>query len=195
MAGISVFRRPSIIKRLLLLTTLLAGVRLEAQTAMTESQVKAMFVYNFLKFVEWPVDTSVGAKDPFVVIIIGEGATADATENYLESRTIGDRPLVVRRIRWDQSLAGVRAAFILERDAKKLHRVLDAAAAAGVLTIGEGESFTSSGGVIGLLVEDRKVRFDVDTTAAQSAGLRVSSKLLALTRTVRSSTDRSGSRQ
>jgi YfiR/HmsC-like len=195
MAGTFVFRLRSIIRRLLLLTTLLVGVRLEAQTAMTESQVKAMFVYNFLKFVEWPVDTSVGAKDPFVVIIIGEGATADATENYLESRTIGDRPLVVRRIRWDQSLAGVRAAFVLERDAKKLHRVLDAAAAAGVLTIGEGESFTSSGGVIGLLVEDRKVRFDVDTTAAQSAGLRVSSKLLALTRAVRSSTDRSGSRQ
>ena len=90
---------------------------------------------------------------------------------------------------------GVRAAFVVERDAKKLHRVLGAAAAAGVLTIGEGESFTTSGGVIGLLVQDRKVRFDVDTTAAQHAGLRISSKLLALTRAVRSSTDRPGSQQ
>jgi hypothetical protein len=158
---------------------------------MGEAQVKAMFVYNFLKFVEWPVDTSVGAKDPFVVLIIGEGATADATEQFLESKSIGDRPLVIRRIRWDQPLAGARAAVVVERDAKKLHRVLDAAASAGVLTIGEGESFTTRGGVIGLLVEDRKVRFDVDTTAAQIAGLRVSSKLLALTRAVRSSTDRS----
>jgi hypothetical protein len=191
MVGTSVFRRPFIIKRLLVLATLLFGVRAEAQAPMDEAQVKAMFVYNFLKFVEWPVDTSVGAKDPFVVLIIGEGATADATEHFLESKSIGDRPLVVRRTRWDQSLAGARAAFIIERDAKKLHRVLDAAAAAGVLTIGEGESFTTRGGVIGLLVEDRKVRFDVDTTAAQVAGLRVSSKLLALTRAVRSSTDRS----
>jgi hypothetical protein len=161
------------------------------QVPMGEAQVKAMFVYNFLKFVEWPVGTSAGAKDPFVVLIIGEGATADATEQFLESKSIGDRPLVVRRTRWDQSLAGVRAAFVVERDPKKLHRVLDAAAAAGVLTIGEGEGFTTQGGVIGLLVEDRKVRFDVDTTAAQTAGLRVSSKLLALTRAVRSSTDRS----
>ena len=183
--------RRSIIKRLLILATLLFGVRVGAQAPMDEAQVKAMFVYNFLKFVEWPVDASVGAKDPFVVLIIGEGATADATEQFLESKSIGDRPLVVRRTRWDQSLAGARAAFIIERDAKKLHRVLDAAAAAGVLTIGEGESFTTRGGVIGLLVEDRKVRFDVDTTAAQIAGLRVSSKLLALTRAVRSSTDRS----
>jgi hypothetical protein len=167
----------------------------EAQGPMDESQVKAMFVYNFLKFVEWPVNASVGAKDPFVVVIIGEGATADATERFLESKTIGERPLVVRRIDWDESLAGARAAFVVERDAKKLHRILDAAAAAGVLTIGEGETFATRGGVIGLLVVDRKVRFDVDTTAAQHARLRVSSKLLALTRNVRSSSDRSGSQQ
>jgi len=195
MVEASVFRRRSITRRLLLLATLLFGVRAGAQTPMNESQVKAMFVYNFLKFVEWPADTSVGAKDPFIVLIIGEGATADATEHFLESKTIGERPLVVRRIRWDQSLAGGRAAFVVEPDAKKLRRVLEAAATAGVLTIGEGESFTTRGGVIGLLVEDRKVRFDVDTTAAQVAGLRVSSKLLALTHAVRSSTDRSGSQQ
>jgi len=187
--------RRSTIKRTLVFAALLLGARVDAQAPMDESQVKAMFVYNFLKFVEWPVDTSLRVKDPFVVVIIGEGATADATERFLESKAIGARPLVVRRTQWDQSLAGVRAAFVLEQDPKRLRRILDAAAAAGALTIGEGESFTTRGGVIGLLVEDRKVRFDVDTSAAQLAGLRVSSKLLALTRTVRSATDRSGSRQ
>jgi len=167
-------------------------VRADAQASMGESQVKAMFVYNFLKFVEWPVATSGGARDPFVVVIIGEGPTADATERFLESKAIGTRPVVVRRNRWDKSLAGVQAAFVIEQDEKKLRRVLDAAASARVLTIGEGENFTTRGGVIGLLVIDRKVRFDVDTSAAQVAGLRVSSKLLALTRTVRSSTGRPG---
>jgi len=193
-----VFRPRSITRRSLLLAALLpaallVGARAEAQGVTDESQVKAMFVYNFLKFVEWPVDLSLGARDPFVVVIIGGGATADAAERFLESRAVGDRPLHVRRARWDQSLTGVRAAFIVERDRKKLRHVLDAAAAAGVLTIGEGEGFATSGGVIGLLVVDRKVRFDVDTTAAQAARLRVSSKLLALTRTVRSSNDRPGS--
>ena len=182
----------SITRRLLVLATLLFGVRADAQASMGESQVKAMFVYNFLKFVEWPVATSGGARDPFVVVIIGEGPTADATERFLESKAIGARPVVVRRNRWDKSFAGVHAAFVIEQDEKKLHRVLDAAASAGVLTIGEGEKFTTRGGVIGLLVIGRKVRFDVDTSAAQVAGLRVSSKLLALTRTVRSSTGRLG---
>ena len=185
----------SITKRLLVLAALLFGVRAEAQDPMGESQVKAMFVYNFLKFVEWPVENTLGARDPFVVVIIGEGPTADATEIFLASRAIGERPVFVRRIRWDHSLDGARAAFIVERDPKKLRRVLDAAAAAGVLTIGEGEDFTTSGGVIALLVEDRKVRFDVDTSAAQLAGLRVSSKILALSHAVRSSTDRRGAQE
>jgi hypothetical protein len=195
MAGMFVSERRSIIKRLLVVATLLVGVRVEAQAPMGESQVKAMFVYNFLKFVEWPVNASAGAKDPFVVLIIGEGATADATELFLQSKTIGERPVAVLRVQWDQSLRGARAAVVVERDPKKLHRILVAAAAAGVLTIGEGEEFATRGGIIGLLVLDRKVRFDVDTAAAQSAGLRVSSKLLALTHAVRSSTDRSGSEQ
>ncbi len=194
MAGAFVSERRSITKRLILLAVLLFGVRAEAQAPMDESQVKAMFVYNFLKFVEWPSESS-RAKDPFVVLIIGDGTTADATERFLESKTIGERRVLVRRTQWDQSLAGARAAFVVERDPKKLHLILEAAAAAGVLTIGEGESFATHGGVIGLLVENRRVRFDVDTTAAQVAGLRVSSKLLALTRVVRSSTDRPGSQQ
>jgi hypothetical protein len=194
MAGISVSEQRSIIKRAFFLATLLFGVRAAAQSPMDESQVKAMFVYNFLKFVEWPAE-SIRTKDPFIVLIIGDGTTADATERFLESKTIGERPVIVRRAMWDQSLAGARAAFVVERDPKKLHLILEAAAAAGVLTIGEGESFATHGGVIGLLVENRKVRFDVDTTAAQVAGLRVSSKLLALTRVVHSSADRPGSQQ
>jgi hypothetical protein len=186
-----VSRRRSITRRSLLLAALLpaallVGARAEAQGVTDESQVKAMFVYNFLKFVEWPVDAPLGAKEPIIVVIIGEGATADATRRFLESKAVGERPVVVRRARWDQSLTGVRAAFVVERDAKKLHHIFDAAAEAGVLTIGEGEGFATKGGVIRLLVEDRKVRFDIDTTAAQLAGLRISSKLLALTRAVRS---------
>ena len=187
--------RRSTTKRALLLATLLFGVRVDAQASMDESQVKAMFVYNFLKFVSWPPDTSLAPTEPFVVLIIGEGPTADATERFLTSKSIGVRPLLVLRNQSDQSLVGARAAFVAEPDAKKLHRVLHAAAVAGVLTIGEGESFTTYGGVIGLIVEDRKVRFDVDTSAAQTAGLRVSSKLLTLTRTIRSATDRSGVRE
>ena len=107
MSGPSVSERRSIIKRLFILATLLFGVRLGAQTPMNEPQVKAMFVYNFLKFVEWPAESH-RTTDPFVVLIIGEGPTADATEQFLESKTIGEQRVFVRRTRWDQSLEGAR---------------------------------------------------------------------------------------
>ena len=187
-------RRRCTTRTVLLLATLLLGARVEAQTAVDEAQVKAAFVYNFLKFVEWPADTLRGPQDAFVVLIIGDGATAEATERFLDAKLIGERPLLVRRIKWDQSLDGVEAVFVAERDEKKRRRVLDAASAAGALTIGEGEEFATRGGVIALLIENRKVRFDIDTVAANAAGLRVSSKLLALTRVVHSTTSRSGAR-
>jgi len=190
-----VSRRRCITRTVPLLATLLLSAPVAAQNAADEAQVKAAFVYNFLKFVEWPADTSRGPQDAFVVLIVGGGATADATERFLASKQLGARPVVVRRSKWDQSLAGVNAVFVAERDAKKLRHVLDAATTAGgVLTIGEGEEFATHGGVIGLLVENRRVRFDIDTDAAQAAGLQVSSKLLALTRVVHSTTNRSGAR-
>ena len=186
MAGASVSRRPCITSTALLLASLLVGVRVDAQASTDEAQIKAAFVYNFLKFVEWPADTSRGPQDAFVVLIIGDGATADATAVLLASKQIGERPLLVRRVKWDQSLVGVDAVFVAEHDTKKLSRILNAVAAAAVLTIGEGEDFATRGGMIGLVIENRRVRFDVNTDAAQASGLRVSSKLLALTRTIHS---------
>lgn len=160
--------------------------RVQAQAPADEAQVKAAFVYNFLKFVDWPGNASRRADDPLVVAIIGEGLTADAVAAFLATKRVGDRPIVIRHLAWDQSLVGIHAAFVSESDAKKLHRVFDAATAAAVLSIGESREFASRGGVIGLLVEERKVRFDIDTEAADAAHLRISSKLLALGRVVRS---------
>jgi hypothetical protein len=174
-------RRPAA----LLLVLLAIACRAQAQVPADEAQVKAAFVYNFLKFVDWPEGVARRSDDPLVVAIIGEGSTADAVAAFLATKRVGDRPVVVRHLAWDQPLAGVQAAFVSESDVKRLRRVLDAAAASAVLSIGESHAFASRGGVIGLVVEERKVRFDIDTDAADAAHLRISSKLLALGRVVR----------
>jgi hypothetical protein len=158
----------------------------QAQAPAEEAQIKAAFVYNFLKFVDWPDAASRRADDPLVVAIIGEGSTADAVAAFLAAKHVGDRPIVIRHLAWDQSLAGVHAAFVNEGDPRKLHHIFDAASGAAVLSIGDLHDFAARGGVIGLVVEERKVRFDIDTEAADVAGLRISSKLLALGRVVRS---------
>jgi hypothetical protein len=165
----------------------LLGSRAHAQAPAGEAQIKAAFVYNFLKFVEWPSDASARATDPLIVVIVGDGPTAGAIEEFLTTKHVGDRAIAIRHLGWDQSLVGVHAAFVSEDDPRRLRRLLVAASSAGVLSIGEGAGFASNGGVIALLLVDRRVRFDIDIDAATTARLRISSKLLALGRVVRSS--------
>jgi hypothetical protein len=148
--------------------------------------VKAAFVYNFLKFVEWPASSFEGPDAPIMVGLVGDGPTADATERFLSAKQVGNRPVAVRRRAWDESMAGLHAIFVSENDADRRRRVFASASEKAVLSIGEGAEFASFGGVIALVVEDRKVRFDIDVAAAQASGLKVSSKLLALTRVVHS---------
>jgi hypothetical protein len=189
-----VSRRRCISNVVLTVVAACLGARAGAQATDDEAQVKAAFVYNFLKFVDWPATAFRSPQDALVVVIVGDSRTGDAAERLLAAKQVGDHPVVVRRAGWDQPLTGVHAVFVAERDARKLHRLFDAAAAASVLSIGEGEEFASHGGVIGLIIDNRKVRFDIDTSAARSAGLFVSSKLLALTRVIRSTNSSSGVR-
>ena len=157
-----------------------------AQSPGDEAQVKAAFVYNFIKFVNWPADVVQRSGDSIVVAVIGDGSVADAAERLLAGKQVGDRRVVVRRSKADQPLTGVQAIFVTESDAKKVHRVLDGATGRPILSIGDANGFAESGGIIGLVIEDRKVRFEIDQDAADSAGLKISSKLLALSRVVHS---------
>jgi uncharacterized protein DUF4154 len=169
-----------------MLASLVVAARVQAQAPGAEAQIKAAFVYNFLKFVEWPADSFERPDDPLVVAIVGDGPLADAPDRLLTMQQVGERPVVVRHVKWDKPLAGVHAIVVTETDVKKLRRVLEAASLGHILSIGEGAAFASTGGVIGLVIEGRKVRFDIDLDVANTTGLKVSSKLLALTRVVHS---------
>ena len=163
-----------------------------AQAPADEAQIKAAFVYNFLKFVEWPAQVFQRPDEPLVVGIVGEGPMAEAAERLLAAKLVGAHRLMVRQVNWDEPLSGVHAVLVTERDSKKIRHVLDGVSSRPILSIGEGEEFASSGGVIGLVIEERKVRFDIDMDVAEAAGLKVSSKLLALTRIVHSKKTKNG---
>jgi hypothetical protein len=167
-------------RAVLLFALLAVAGRAWAQAPTDEAQVKAAFVYNFLKFVDWPAGATQRSDDPLVVAIIGDGPTADAVAGFLATKRVGDRPIVVRHLAWDQLLTGAHAAFVSENDSRKLRRIFDMAAGAAVLSIGEGHDFTMQGGMISLLIEQRRVRFDIGIDAADAARLRISSRLLAL---------------
>lgn len=155
-----------------------------AQAPPDEAQVKAAFLYNFLKFVEWPPEVFLTAQDSLIVGIVGGGSTADAAARFLDGKPVQGRAVAIRRLKDEGLRPTVHALFIGDADASRARRLLEAVANAAVLSIGEREDFAEDGGVIGLMVEGQKVRFEINTDAAATAGLKISSKLLALARIV-----------
>ena len=165
-----------------------------AQSASNEAEVKAAFVYNFLKFVDWPSHALPKPDQPFAIAIVGEGSVADAAESLLRGKRISAYPVVVLRVKAGEPLSDVHAVFVTGADPEKARRTLATKSNASILTIGDDAQFAARGGMIGLYVEDRRVRFEVNTDAADATGLRVSSRLLALARLVRSSANGQGAR-
>ena len=156
----------------------------QAADASLEYRVKAAFLYNFAKFVTWPPQTFSAPTDPVVFCVVGEDPFDDVLDITLKDRRVEGRALVVERLRPNASLAGCHVIFAGEVDGASTVRVLQAAAGPRLLTVGESDDFLARGGMIRLMVEEGKVRFDISVRAAEDAGLKFSSQLLKLARNV-----------
>lgn len=164
---------------LVILLGVFSSQQVRAQTA-SEYQIKAAFILNFAKFVEWP-------NGPFengnmVVGIVGNDPFGGAIDQIVNGSRANGRTVVVRRLRRSDNLRGCNILFISSSENKNLGPILDGLKGSSVLTVGEMSEFTRRGGMIRLKIQDNKVRFEVNSTAAGQAGLRVSSKLMALSK-------------
>jgi hypothetical protein len=146
-----------------------------------EYEVKAAFLLNFTRFIEWPADGSVPADAPFTICIRGDDPFGSVLDRMLEGETVHNRKLVIRRI-GHQSPHNCHVLFA-PRGEKDLSNVL-AGLRPGILTVGEDENFLRQGGIIAFAIENRRVRFDINQAAAAKAALRISSKLLNVARFV-----------
>jgi hypothetical protein len=145
----------------------------------TEQGVKAAFLLNFTKFVEWPAASEQSrANEDFLVCVLGESSIATALEGIFKGETAGGRKVAVRRLAKPGEYCEVLFIPGTERNQAEVLRQ----AGPGVLTVGEAPSFLQDGGVIRFVVEDRRVRFDVNRGAAERASLRISSRLLRVAR-------------
>lgn len=151
----------------------------------SEYQVKAAFLYNFAKFVEWPSDAARDSSDPITICIIGQDPFGTVLDEAVQGKTISGHKLVVRRSKPGQSWKGCQIAFISSSEGKDLPSVLERSKRSGVLTVGETEGFAQRGGMINFVIEQEKVHFEVNVEAAERAGLKISSKLLSLAKIVR----------
>ena len=169
---------------LLLLGGILAG-RTDAQS-MDEYKVKALFLYNFAKFVDWPDDVFRGPTDPITLCVLGVDPFGPALEDAVNFRFVGRRPLVVRRLSQSKHATGCQILFVSSSERHRLDAIFDAVKSASVLTIGESPNFIWSGGAIRfLLVEGNRVRFEINPQEAISQRLRISPNVLNLAKIVK----------
>jgi len=152
-----------------------------AQTDL-EYQVKAAFLLNFAKFVEWPPSAFADADSPVAICILGKDPFGRTIDELVQGEAANGRKLMVRRISQLPAPQACQVVFV-EGSAKDVAKTLNGLGR-GVLTVGEGGSFLHDGGIITFVIENRRVRFDINQTAAESAALKLSSKLLSVARSI-----------
>lgn len=145
-----------------------------------EAEIKAAMIFNFTKFIEWPPARTDG---PLVIGVAGDDGVREALEELAKGRP-GGRAVQVRRVEQAAEAEPCHLLFI-GRGAKKRSADLLAAARHGVATVGDADGFARSGGAIGFLVADNKLRFEISLAAAGQAGVTISSRLLRLATEVR----------
>lgn len=155
----------------------------QSQGVAPEYQIKAAYLFNFTKFTEWP--TAVLAPGaPIQVCVAGRDPFGDSLGS-LESKTVQNHPIHVRRDVRNDTLRGCHVVFVAEADERFEQSVLRSAEAASALTVSDREGFVERGGTIGMLTRDSRILFEINVDAGLRAGLKLSSQMLKLARTVK----------
>jgi hypothetical protein len=151
----------------------------------SEYQVKAVFLYNFAKFVEWPPEAFADASAPVILGIIGDDPFGAVLDRTIKGKTVNGRALLVKRAKQVRDLKGCHIVFISASERERLAQILEALSRSSVLTIGETERFVHLGGIINFIIEANKVHFEINVDVARRAQLKISSKLLTLAKLIR----------
>lgn len=177
---------PIVVSRatLLVLVLLIPALTGRAQDAPSEYQVKAAYLFNFLKFVEWPENAFGDPLAPMVIGVVGDDPFGNALPQVVIGKTVQGRDVVVRIYRAGEDLRGAHILFIGSSERKKLPAILSSLHGSAALTVADMEGFLDLGGMIQFVPENNRVRFAINVEAARRARLKMSSKLLSLAKTV-----------
>ncbi len=152
----------------------------------SEYELKAAFLFNFIKFTEWPGEESARSDEPFVIGVLGKDPFGAALDKVTEGETVHNRKIVVRRFaRMDDSAAASQLLFISASEERNLAAVVKLLEGQAVLTISEIASFAERGGVIELKKDGNRIVFEINLAAARRAGLSLNAQLLKLAKAVR----------
>jgi hypothetical protein len=157
------------------------AIAAEQRTATAEDDIKAAFLFNFTKFVEWP---AFDRTRPFRICTVAEPAFGTAVERTIAGETAGGHPIEHITPPTPDAARGCHMLFVGRLEGDRIERWMGAVRGAPMLIVGESRAAWDRGAHINFVVDENRVKFDVNPDAASRAGLTVSSKLLRVARNI-----------
>jgi hypothetical protein len=151
----------------------------------SEEQVKAAYLFNFARFVEWPDSAFASSGSPIVIGVIGDESFAGILDKTIAGKRVGDRAVRVEHHSGPETALRSHILFVQSKEVSLLSEVADVMRGRAVFTVADDENFAAHGGVANFFRMDKKVRFAINESAARSAGLKVSSRLLRLAKVLK----------
>lgn len=158
------------------------AVAAESLAGVGEYQVKAAFLYNLIKFTDWPANSFTASEAPIVIGIVGEDPFGQTIDDLVRGETVCARPLVIRRLKADEDLSRCHVLFISKSEKDRGTQILNQVKRRPVLTVSDTPGFAEQGGMVTLLLASKTVKLEINQAVAADAGLRISAKLLKLAR-------------
>jgi len=155
-------------------------------SGVSEYQVKAAFLYNFIKFTDWPGRTFASAEAPIVIGIVGDDPFGKTLDDVVKDELVHQRPLILKRFRADEDLGSCQVLFICNSEKERVAALLNQLKGKPVLTTSDAPGFAEQGGMVNLLLVKDSVKLEINQAVAEASGLQISGKLLSLARIVKS---------
>jgi hypothetical protein len=171
----------------LLFLSLLITPAVRSQEAVSAEQLKAAFLYNFVRFVEWPTNAFANESAPMTIGVFGDKTSDKFTTELttlLKDKKAHNRPLVVKKLTSPTDAATCQVVFVTDSESRRADQVADATRKKPILLVGESDDFLKNGGMINIVQDERQkqLRFDIAPKNAEPAMITISSHLLKLAR-------------
>lgn len=152
----------------------------EQEVIAPEEKVKAAFIFNFTKFVEWPSNSFASASSPLVIGVLGKDLMSTNLEEAVAGRKVHGRPVAIARYKRIEEATNCHVLYITSIEKRSLPRILATLNPRPVLTVGETEDFNAAGGLIRLVKQNEQIHFTINAEAVARSPLKFNSKLLRL---------------
>jgi YfiR/HmsC-like len=149
-----------------------------------EYQVKAAFLFNFAKFVEWPPGGFHDPTAPLQICILGRDPFGQGLRDIVSTKTVNGRRLEIDYMADIQLARACHILFIASSEKARVKQILETMRGTVALTVADTDGFAEQGGMISFLLDNDRVLFEVNRNAAERAGLKISSKLLSVAKLV-----------